>query len=561
MFNMNLRIFSKVATWTFSSIRSASSLPAPKHITSKPQVEYRDLCGIAMNLYTSGIEAISSQTMVEDALKFNAENQLLEIRSSSYHINKNVHIIAVGKAVIGMCRSVEDILGDHIVRGLAFVPENSVKDLEAAGKKHLFPSSRFELVLGSHAAGSEQSLESARRVLEITQSLQANDILITLISGGGSALLTMPKPSLTLEDKIKCIELMKSHKVPYLDQNTVRKNLSMLKGGGLSASASPAKVISLILSNLPHNSYTEVAGGLTTSDSSTPQQAMEVLRKYKLVEQMPSAVVNFLEKECHESTTNNWCLNGPAFTDTWEERPKSRYDTSNTINILAGSDEIAIATILNQCAKYEIPAHAIEPSRISTSTLESGKLFACLALYAAALVTRNYNEEQDRRLIKIELDCIRLGMPKTELKSIAIIANEARSTKKPICLIFTSEIVIDVKEGSPGRGGRCQEVALATAINLQKKYSEHESLRRCDVQLLSVDSDGIDGGNEVAGAIANCTQADQIVCGKTAQQYLDEHDSYTFYKNLESGKYHVSTGATGIDVQNFQLLLIRNNSW
>ena len=82
----------------------------------------------------------------------------------------------------------------------------------------------------------------------------------------------------------------------------------------------------------------------------------------------------------------------------------------------------------------------------------------------------------------------------------------------------------------------------------------------CDVKLFSIDSDGVDGNTNVAGAIANCTQASHTVNGKTAQEYLDDNDSYNFYANLENGKYHVITGATGIDIQNFQLLLIRNKS-
>lgn len=80
------------------------------------------------------------------------------------------------------------------------------------------------------------------------------------------------------------------------------------------------------------------------------------------------------------------------------------------------------------------------------------------------------------------------------------------------------------------------------------------------MQLFSIDSDGRDGGFDVSGAIANCSLAGQKVIGKTAQHYLDENDSYTFFANLENGKYHIVTGSTGTDIQNFQLLIIRNTT-
>lgn len=85
-------------------------------------------------------------------------------------------------------------------------------------------------------------------------------------------------------------------------------------------------------------------------------------------------------------------------------------------------------------------------------------------------------------------------------------------------------------------------------------------IQACDVQLFSIDSDGLDGSTNVAGAIANCDQANELVDDKDAESYLNNNDSYTFYAGLKGGRYHVSTGATGTDIQNFQLLLIRDKS-
>jgi len=152
-----------------------------------------------------------------------------------------------------------------------------------------------------------------------------------------------------------------------------------------------------------------------------------------------------------------------------------------------------------------------------------------------------------------------MGVTKSELNDIARAAEDGKNMRRPVCLIFTSEITVELR-GRGGMGGPCQEVALATAIALRKRHKESETFRACDVQLFSIDSDGRDGSTDVAGAIANCDQADQLVNGHDAEYYLANNDSYAFYAGLENGKFQVDTGITGTDIQNFQLLIIRDKS-
>ncbi|KAF6029692.1 GLYCTK [Bugula neritina] len=456
-----------------------------------------------------------------------------------------------------MCRQLEDLLGEEIVQGVAVVPRGSVQALIDSGKGDLVPRKKFEFLdQGNSHTVHKSSCSAAEYISGIAASLKTGDILITLISGGGSTLVALPKPPLTLEDKMSVVQLMKSHGVAKLEQDLVHKNLSLIKGGGLSEMAAPAKVISVILSDLPHALSAQVSGGLTSTDSSTPQQALEILQKYHLGEKAPKAVIDLLAKDAQEAKSRKLYEDSPNIVFSG---PNRRRDTSNTINIVAGTEEIAVRGILQECNELGIPAKNVIQSASNTNTAENGLLLACISQYVTSLLTRRNNSHTESDIVSVELECIKMGMTKTELKEIARISEDAKNAKKPVCLIFNSEVTVHLR-GS-GKGGPCQETALATAIYLKQRHRQHEALQACDVQLLSIDSDGTDGGTNVAGALANHEQAECIVNGKTAQEYLDNNDSFNFYKHLDNGRYHVTTGPTGTDIQNLQILLIRNRSW
>ena len=158
---------------------------------------------------------------------------------------------------------------------------------------HGVPCERIEIVEAAHPVPDDAGLRAAQRIAELVSGLQAEDLVICLISGGGSALLTAPAAGLTLEDKREVNRQLLACGAPISEMNCLRKHLSSLKGGRLAAAAHPARVVSLIISDVPGDDPSIVASGPTAPDPTTRQDALAIVEKRKL--KLPGAVLRFLE--------------------------------------------------------------------------------------------------------------------------------------------------------------------------------------------------------------------------------------------------------------------------
>jgi glycerate 2-kinase len=152
---------------------------------------------------------------------------------------------------------------------------------------------RIEIVEAAHPVPDDAGLRAAQRIAELVAGLQAEDLVICLVSGGGSALLTAPAAGLTLEDKREVNRQLLASGAPISEMNCLRKHLSSLKGGRLAVAAHPARVVSLIISDVPGDDPSIVASGPTAPDPTTRQDALAIVEKRKL--KLPAAVLRFLE--------------------------------------------------------------------------------------------------------------------------------------------------------------------------------------------------------------------------------------------------------------------------
>lgn len=152
---------------------------------------------------------------------------------------------------------------------------------------------RIEIVEAAHPVPDDAGLRAAQRIAELVAGLQADDLVICLVSGGGSALLTAPAAGLSLEDKREVNRQLLACGAPISEMNCLRKHLSSLKGGRLAAAAHPARVVSLIISDVPGDDPSIVASGPTAPDPTTRQDALAIVEKRKL--KLPGAVLLFLE--------------------------------------------------------------------------------------------------------------------------------------------------------------------------------------------------------------------------------------------------------------------------
>src|SRR3954469_25832309 len=159
---------------------------------------------------------------------------------------------------------------------------------------HAAACERIEIVEAAHPVPDASGEAAARRILEMVQDLSPDDLVLALISGGGSALLTLPAPGLTLEDKQAINAALLRSGAPIGEMNCVRKHLSAIKGGQLATAAYPARVVTLVISDVPNDDASAIASGPTVPDPTTFAEARAILAKYGITS--PSAVIEHLER-------------------------------------------------------------------------------------------------------------------------------------------------------------------------------------------------------------------------------------------------------------------------
>lgn len=206
-------------------------------------------------------------------------------------------VVGAGKASAAMARAFE-ARWDGPLSGLV-----------VTRRGHAVPCERIEIVEASHPVPDAAGEEAARRILALAHGLGAGDQLICLISGGGSALLALPAPGLTLADKQAVTRTLLRSGATIGEINAVRKHLSAIKGGRLAAAAYPARVVTLAISDVPGDAPAVIASGPTVPDPSTFAEARAVLAKYRITE--PTAVIAHLAAAADETPKPN----DPVFAD------------------------------------------------------------------------------------------------------------------------------------------------------------------------------------------------------------------------------------------------------
>lgn len=185
-------------------------------------------------------------------------------------------IIGAGKASGAMAKAVEDAW------------DGPLEGLVVTRYGYRVPTTRLGVVEAAHPVPDAAGREAAKRIFDMVQGLTADDLVLCLISGGGSALLALPPPGLTLEDKQAVNKALLKSGATISEMNTVRKHLSAIKGGRLAAAASPAKVVALMISDVPGDDPSIIASGPTVADPSTNADALAIIEKYSI--DVPKAV-------------------------------------------------------------------------------------------------------------------------------------------------------------------------------------------------------------------------------------------------------------------------------
>ena len=309
---------------------------------------------------------------------------------------RKVWVVGAGKASALMGAALEGLLGDRIDGGCI-----AIKDGHGA------PVERIELRECSHPVPDERGVAAARKILAMAQVATADDLVICCLSGGASALLPLPADGITLADKQETTRVLLACGATIHEINSVRKHLSAIKGGQLATAAYPAQVWSLILSDVIGNNLDVIGSGITAPDSSTYADAVSVLRKYDIFDDVPSSVrERLMNPESPETPKKEH----PAF--------------SRTRNVIVGSADLALTAAAQQAQTFGYHTMVLS-SFLEGETRDVARVHAGIAK---------------------EIDAF------------------ARPLSRPACVISGGETTVTLR--GDGKGGRNQEFVLAAAIDV-----------------------------------------------------------------------------------------------
>ena len=198
---------------------------------------------------------------------------------------RSILVLAVGKASIPMMKAALEILGNHHTRGLLVAPHN---------ERALICDRRIQVLRAGHPIPDSDGWRAARIVLKTVRGMNADELLLCLISGGASAMLPSPPPGVGLDGEKRLTQLLLSSKATIHEINTVRRHFSTLKGGRLVEQCKASSILSLIVSDVPGNCLFDIASGLTVEDPTTYRDAVEVLKQHEAWDKMPPQAKDYL---------------------------------------------------------------------------------------------------------------------------------------------------------------------------------------------------------------------------------------------------------------------------
>lgn len=425
----------------------------------KPLVacDYQKLHKHASGIFYAGLAAVEPEAAVKRFCS--RRKNFLLIGGLKYNLGKfdNIFVIGAGKAGAPMSSAIEDLLGERITEGIV-----NVKYGHVASLKHV------KLVEAGHPVPDKNGLAGASKILNLAKKAGRDDLVICLFSGGGSALLPLPAPGLSLKDKQNTIKMLISCGATIHEINTIRKHTSIVKGGGLAKAVFPATLVTLILSDVVGDDLDVIASGPTVFDSSTYKDCLEIITKYGLSRKLPGKVVKY--------------LTGGAEGKISETPKAGEMIFEKTRNYIVGSNIESIKSAKKKAESLKYNTIVLS-SMIEGDTKEAA-LFHCA----------------------IAKEIVKTGLP----------------VPKPACIISGGETTVNVT--GKGLGGRNQEFALAAALEIA-------GLENTVVLSVGTDgTDGpTDAAGAFADST---TLRRASVIGIDPLQYLNDNDSYNFFRKL-----------------------------
>ncbi len=353
-----------------------------------------------VHVLQAALDAVDPAAAIKRFVRRQGNQLIVEGHSYDLAALEHIYVVGAGKAGAPMAQAIEEILGDHITAGALNTKY-----------EHALPTKHISLTEAGHPIPDKAGVEGSRRIAQLLHQAGERDLVLCLISGGGSALMTLPVEGVTLDDMQALTDALLRAGANIVEINAIRKHLDQLKGGKLVRLAAPAQVVSLILSDVVGNPLDSIASGPTVPDTTTFADAWELLQRYGLLGQIPPNIEAYLRRGLEGEIEDNPGVGSPLF--------------ERTQNVIVASNDLAAEAA--QQAANELGLHT--------------------------LLLSTYVEGEAREVAKV----------------FAAIGKEIRAAGRPVsrpgCVIAGGETTVTVR--GDGKGGRNQEMALAAALAIQ----------------------------------------------------------------------------------------------
>lgn len=413
----------------------------------------------ALKIFHSSLQAVDPVAAVKKHLI--KKNGTIAIKDKVFELDSfdGVYVVGFGKAAAAMAKGVEQVLGNDLKQGIVSVKYEHLDDV----------SPRIKINEAAHPVPDEAGVAGANEIIDFLKNRTEKDLVLCVISGGGSAIFPLPSEGISLAEKQETTRLLLSCGADITEINAIRKHISQVKGGRLARVTYPATLVTLILSDVIGDPLDSIASGPTSPDRSTFNDCLAIIDKYNLTGKIPNAVESYLRKGA-----NNLVPDTPKIGDSAFER---------TYNFIIGSNWESV----------RVAKHQAEQLGYHT------------------LVLSTFIEGETRDVARVH----------------AAIAKEIRKTGNPIaapaCVISGGETTVTIR--GDGLGGRNQEFVLAAAMDIS-------DLTNVVVLSAGTDgSDGpTDAAGAIADG-ETISRAKELKLH--ALDYLQRNDSYHYFEKLD----------------------------
>lgn len=411
----------------------------------------------AVDIFNKGLAAVDPTPCIHSCCRL--ENNLLKVNLHTYDLDKykQIQVIGAGKAGASMALAMEEILKDRITSGMVIVKYGHVETLK-----------KIEIVQAGHPLPDANGVAGAEKLLRLAQKADRDTLVICLISGGGSALMSLPAHGLTLSDKQETTRILLGCSATIHEINTIRKHLSRIKGGLLAKAVSPSPMICLVLSDVVGDDLDIIASGPSVPDTGTYRHCLKIIEAHGITADLPKPVLHHLKKGLQGLIPETPDQKDPAFERVFH-------------TIIARNMDALLSA---RKRARELGYH----TQILSSMVE-GETIDVAAVHTA-----------------VAREVLATGHP----------------IKPPACILSGGETIVTIK-GS-GKGGRNQEFALASALRI--KDLEHIVILSCGTDGTDGPTDA------AGALVDHTTVPRALALGLTPEHFLKENNTYRFFDKI-----------------------------